>query len=201
MHPVPVLVAHLEHRLVARDAGVVDEDVEPPVLRRCTSSIARWQSSTDAHVALVDRHRRAAEPSSSSQELLGLLLVATCSPRRRPRPARGEAAADRCADAAVAAGDERHASLELAPSPCPRSARRLCGRGQLLPLVDAARSARERALEPLRDVRPDLVARLRPGHEADVAARAVEVRDVLARHEVEQRQRARRAARCGPRRP
>src|SRR3954447_6458989 len=46
-------------------------------------------------------------------------------------------------------------------------------------------------VEPLRDVRPDLVARLRPRHQADVPAGAGGVRDVLARQEVEQGQRAR----------
>src|SRR3954453_9301809 len=43
--------------------------------------------------------------------------------------------------------------------------------------------------EPLGEVRPDLVARPRAGHEADVATRPVEVRDVLAADHVEQRQR------------
>src|SRR3954447_1812814 len=43
--------------------------------------------------------------------------------------------------------------------------------------------------EPLGEVRPDLLARPRAGHEADVATRPVEVRDVLAADHVEQRQR------------
>src|ERR671933_2502306 len=41
--------------------------------------------------------------------------------------------------------------------------------------------------EPLGEVGPDLLARARAGHEADVAARPVEVRDVLAADHVEQR--------------
>src|SRR5919112_6300635 len=42
--------------------------------------------------------------------------------------------------------------------------------------------------EPLGDVRPDLLAGARAGHEADVPAGPVEVGDVLAAHHVEQRQ-------------
>src|SRR4051812_1401524 len=45
-------------------------------------------------------------------------------------------------------------------------------------------------VEPLGEVGPDLLARPRAGHEADVPAGAVEVRDVLAADHVEQRQRA-----------
>src|SRR3954451_13647048 len=44
--------------------------------------------------------------------------------------------------------------------------------------------------EPLGEVGPDLLARPRAGHEADVAAGPVEVRDVLAADHVEQRKRA-----------
>src|SRR3954449_10831848 len=44
--------------------------------------------------------------------------------------------------------------------------------------------------EPLGEIGPDLLARPRAGHEADVPAGPVEVRDVLAAHHVEQRQRA-----------
>src|SRR4051812_42183362 len=44
--------------------------------------------------------------------------------------------------------------------------------------------------EPLGEVGPDLLARPRAGHEADVAAGPVEVRHVLAADHVEQRQRA-----------
>src|SRR4051794_25315006 len=44
--------------------------------------------------------------------------------------------------------------------------------------------------EPLGEVGPDLLARPRAGHQADVAAGAVEVRDVLAADHVEQRERA-----------
>src|SRR3954470_23787425 len=44
--------------------------------------------------------------------------------------------------------------------------------------------------EPLGEVGPDLLARPRAGHEADVAAGPVEVRDVLAADHVEQRERA-----------
>src|SRR3954463_14726993 len=45
--------------------------------------------------------------------------------------------------------------------------------------------------EPVREVGPDLVARLRAGHQADVAAGAVEVRDVGAARPLDQRDRAR----------
>src|SRR4051812_1927876 len=44
--------------------------------------------------------------------------------------------------------------------------------------------------EPLGEVGPDLLARPRAGHETDVAAGPVEVRDVLAADHVEQRERA-----------
>src|SRR3954464_220621 len=44
--------------------------------------------------------------------------------------------------------------------------------------------------EPLGEVGPDLLARPRAGHEADVPAGPVEVRHVLAADHVEQRQRA-----------
>src|SRR3954451_19625692 len=45
--------------------------------------------------------------------------------------------------------------------------------------------------EPLGDLRPDLLARLRARHEADVAAGPVEVRHVLGGHEIQQRHGAR----------
>src|SRR3954463_13536479 len=44
--------------------------------------------------------------------------------------------------------------------------------------------------EPLGEVGPDLLARPRAGHQADVAAGPVEVRDILAADHVEQRERA-----------
>src|SRR3954451_15043268 len=55
-----------------------------------------------------------------------------------------------------------------------------------LPLSSAVRAL----AEPFGEVGPDLLARPGAGHEADVPAGPVEVRDVLAADHVEQRQRA-----------
>src|ERR1019366_1813600 len=51
------------------------------------------------------------------------------------------------------------------------------------PLPSAARAL----AQPVREVGPDLMLGLRSGHQADVSARAVPMRDVLARDEIEQR--------------
>src|SRR5919201_217684 len=56
------------------------------------------------------------------------------------------------------------------------------------PIRRPCASASGALLQPLRDVRPDLLAGAGAGHQADVADLAVEVRDVLGRHNVEQRQ-------------
>ena len=108
---VPVLVGHLEDRLVDRDAGVVDEDVEAAVLvdhlaARCAGSRrpSRRCPGGCEPVSLV--------LGELGLEGLGALAVAAVA-GGDGGALRGEAAADRGADAARAAGDEGDAAREL----------------------------------------------------------------------------------------
>ena len=107
-HLVPVLIGHLQHRLVDRDPGVVDQDVHPPVLlydrgHGATAILRR------ADVALVDaafqtfiferadeRFRRFPVPAVAGRHIGAVL---------------GQAARDRAADSARAAGDERDTAV------------------------------------------------------------------------------------------
>jgi hypothetical protein len=107
----PVIVRHLEHGLVAGDAGVVDEDVRAPVgldhLLDGAAAIPRL-----AHVALVDAHRGGVGAGEGVAKFSRGLVIAGIT-RGEHGALAGQAAADRGADAAGAARDEGHAALEL----------------------------------------------------------------------------------------
>src|SRR3954469_25834811 len=68
----------------------------------------------------------------------------------------------------------------------------VCSRFSVTDMCFSPSSAVRALAEPVGEFGPDLLLRLGFRHEPDVATGAVEVRDVAARHEVEQRQRARR---------
>jgi len=107
----PVIVSHLEHGLVAGDARVVDEDVESAVglddLLDGAAAITRL-----AHVALVDAHRGGVRAGERVAKFSRGLVIASVA-RGEHGALAGQAAADRGADAAGAARDEGHATLEL----------------------------------------------------------------------------------------
>ena len=102
-HLVPVLVGHLQHGLVDRDPGVVDEHVEAAValdhlVDRAAAVLGR------ADVALVDAALDAVV-LELGQELAGVLGVAAVA-GGDDRALLGEAPGDRGADPARAAGHE-----------------------------------------------------------------------------------------------
>jgi hypothetical protein len=110
-HRSPVVVGHLRHRAVDRDAGVVDEDVEAAVL------LDHFGDGAPAivrvpHVARV-RAGRHAELGQLGQERLGLLVVVVVA--GGDRGARGrEVAGDGRADAARTPGDQGHLPVQRA---------------------------------------------------------------------------------------
>ena len=164
----------LEIVLSDGDAGVVDEDVQAPVmvddlLHGAPAVLGR------ADVALVDGDRDLVL-GELGLEGLGALAVAAVAGGDRGA-LRGQAVADRGADAARAAGDHGHAALELLADGRERLGFGV-GAGHLVSLLLAMAS--ERSREPLGDVGPDLLAGLRAGHQADVPAGAIEVGDVGA---------------------
>jgi hypothetical protein len=107
---VPVLVGHLEDRLVGRDAGVVDEDVQAPVviddlLHGAPAVLGR------ADVALMDGDRDLVF-GELGLEGLGAFAIAAVA-RGDGGALGGQAVTDGGADAARAAGDHGDAALEL----------------------------------------------------------------------------------------
>jgi hypothetical protein len=96
---VPVLGGHLADGLVGRDAGVVDQDVQPPV-RVHDLADHPLTVLVRPDVALVD-----GGPGVRPAEAVGGLLVARVTGREGD-PAAGEPLADRRADAADTAGDQ-----------------------------------------------------------------------------------------------
>jgi len=112
--PVPVLHAHLADRLVDRDAGVVDQDVELAVLVQDLGDDP-LAVGRDTDVALVDGRAL----MGGGERLGGVGAVGVAD--RHPGPPFGEPVADRQADPAGAAGDERdltvHAGHEEALPP------------------------------------------------------------------------------------
>src|SRR5207244_10505671 len=107
---VPVLVGHLQNRLVAGDPGVVDEDVQPPVvvddLLDGPPAVLRG-----AHVALMDAGADAVLRELVLERLRTLAVAAVAGGDRGPL--HREALADRGADATRPAGDHRDAALQL----------------------------------------------------------------------------------------
>ncbi len=102
----PVLVAHLEHRPVGGDAGVVDQDVEPAVLLDHLGDAATAVLGR-ADVAPVHRQAPVGEGVGEGPgELLGGLLVAAVAGGDVGALGR-QAAADRRSDAPGPAGHER----------------------------------------------------------------------------------------------
>jgi hypothetical protein len=111
-HLVPVVHRQLPDGAIQGDAGVVDEDVEAAVTVDHLSDDAQAVIGV-AHVAVVD-----AGPRAAALELLEKLLRALAVggvPGCDDAALGGEATTDRGADAAAAAGDERHAAFELHP--------------------------------------------------------------------------------------
>ena len=99
---------HLQHGLVDRDAGVVDEDVEPAVL---LDHLAHGSAAVigRADVALVNA---GVQPVLAElvANACGVLLVSAVAGGDW-RALLGQAAADRCPDAAGAARDQRDAPV------------------------------------------------------------------------------------------
>src|SRR5512134_884438 len=120
-HRHPVLLGHaLEHR-VARDAGVVDQDVHRPDHR--AHVVEHLGAGLEVrHVALGGVHAMALAPHRLQP--LGLALVARQAAGDHRVAGRGEARADRRADAAHAARDEDDARQ--------RGLRRACLAARLL---------------------------------------------------------------------
>jgi hypothetical protein len=110
-HLEPVVVGHLEHGLVDGDAGIVDEDVEPPVggddLLDRAAAIVRL-----AHIALVDADVGAIRRGEGIAKAPCRLVIARIARGQHGALAR-EASADPGADAAGASGDEGDAALQL----------------------------------------------------------------------------------------
>src|SRR5579871_2665369 len=104
-HPLPVLVGHLRHGLVDRDACVVDQDVQTAVPFDDLGHHAAAVTGR-ADVALVDGEQpvRVAR-GHVSLELRSPFLVPPIAGRHR-RPGADQLLADRTADAGGAAGDE-----------------------------------------------------------------------------------------------
>ena len=107
---VPVVDAHLPDGAVDGDAGVVDEDVEAAVLVDDFLDDALAVVGV-ADVALVQRQRAAVGLDRLAQFVGACLVGGVAGADDGAR--RGEAVADRGADAAGAAGDQRDASREL----------------------------------------------------------------------------------------
>src|SRR5215217_733554 len=99
-HPVPVLGRHLADGAVDGDAGVVDQDVQLPVLLQHLGDDPLAVGG-DADVALVD-----GRPLVGGGELLGRVRAAGI-PDGHLDAALGEPGADRQPDPAGASGDER----------------------------------------------------------------------------------------------
>ncbi len=122
------------HALVAGDAGVVDEHVEPAVaLDHLVDGPAAVVGRAD--VALMDA-RRDVVLLELVQQLLGILLVAAVA-GGEDRALLGEAAADRGADPARATGHEHHASLHPRPA-MPRRKRLVCRNDGVRDVVSSA---------------------------------------------------------------
>ena len=131
-HGVPVVVLDAEQDVVARQPGVVDEDVD---LRRTPSPPPRRAPSTDA-VSPTSHAKPARRRRDRRRGLLRARLVAPDDRDARARA--GQRLGDRAADAARAAGDERRA--------CPvRSIFMRCSRsGELTQLFDFGGGAARR---------------------------------------------------------
>src|SRR5439155_26640779 len=108
---VPLLRAHPEQEVVARDPGVVDKDVEPAVAERERRLHDFFGRSIGGDVAL-DEDRRAAGLLDEMLRLLGGGRVALVVDRD-PRAFAAEAGGGRATDAASCAGDERGPTLEV----------------------------------------------------------------------------------------
>jgi hypothetical protein len=113
--PVPVLHAHLADGAVDGDAGVVDQDVQPAVLLEHLLDDP-FAVGGDADVALVD-----GRPLVGGGERLGRVGPVGVADGHLHPPA-GEPGADRQADPAGSAGDERdltvHAGHKGGPPFC-----------------------------------------------------------------------------------
>ena len=110
-HAMPVVVGHLQHRVIAGDPGVVDEDVEASVLLDHLPDDAPAVFGK-ADVAAVDAGLHAVRLDRLAG-LRDLVLVAAVAGGDRGALL-GERQADRGADAATAAGDERDPAGQLA---------------------------------------------------------------------------------------
>src|ERR1035437_7905824 len=112
-HLVPILVGHLQDRLVDRDPSVVDQDVEPPMrVNHFLDGAATVLGRTD--ITLMDA-RVNVMAAQQIQELVGAIGVAAVA-GGGDRALLGEAAADRRADAARTAGYERDPSMQSRPA-------------------------------------------------------------------------------------
>src|SRR4051812_32104713 len=156
--------------------------------RPCWSSISwtvRWQSSQSPTLPWC-RLMSAPSPFSSSAK-----LFSRSSLDEKPAPTTAPSSAS---DRVIAAPIPRVPPVTSATRPDRRPGR-VAGAGLLSvtlmanppPSLSLVRALRQ----PLGDLRPYLVARLRAGHQPDVTARPVEMRHVLGGDQVEQRERSR----------
>src|ERR1019366_380996 len=112
-HLVPILVGHLQDRLVDRDPGIVDQDVEPPMrVNHFLDGAATVLARTD--ITLVDT-RVDVMAAQLVQQLAGTLSVPAVT-GGDDRALLGKAAADRRSDTPRAAGHERDASVQSSPA-------------------------------------------------------------------------------------
>src|ERR1019366_5662345 len=109
----PILFGHLQHRLVDRDPGVVDEDVELSVcLDHLTDGAPAVLGRAD--IALVDTRVNAAAAQLIQQLASALSVPAVAG--GDDRALLGEAAADRRPDTPRAAGHELDSSVQSSPA-------------------------------------------------------------------------------------
>ena len=144
MHRVPVLALHPQQQRVARDAGVVDQDVDPA--RAAPACRPRRRRSPAASVtSSADRFGRAAGRRESRRP--SLWRSRHGRPRRPCAPAAASRSRDRPADAARRARDQGHPARKVRHrQPCllqhtPRRRRNLA-RARLRPTSVSASASR-----------------------------------------------------------
>src|SRR5271166_2439231 len=113
--PVPVVVGHLGHRLVERDAGVVDQDVQAAVevddLADSSSTVIPARD-----IALMDTDLRAVTGCRQLGEELLCLLSVPAVPSGHRCSLTGQALADRRTDSASTTRHESNSPTELSSS-------------------------------------------------------------------------------------
>ena len=118
---MPGSVLHPEHQAVARDPGIVDQDMNP-LNFASISSTTRWTSADSATLAA---YPSAVPPASRIAWSVGLQTVERAGHAGDRRSASGQPDRDRPADAPRRARDQRHLARQIDSTARGSSARAL----------------------------------------------------------------------------